>query len=353
MKFKSENLKLTRNFLGLNQKELAERLNISQALISQIENGTKPLNEEIVQALSPYVGERFFLQDQSHPNLRVHYRVSTTISKKITDAFEARLQVISNNIDKLLETVEIPENKIPMLDLEDFSFDVKYLANEVRTYLGFGREPIRNLVEKLEMNGVIIHFYNFDFVSEQNKTLDGVSFFVSGVPVILVNSKIQNSRKYFTIAHELGHIIMHLPENFILKNDRDLEKEANEFASELLAPSEIIKPELFNLSLDRLFYLKAKWNLSASAILYKAKDLTLTPDQYRRWVMKMSQYRKNEPNDITIERPALLRKIFEACTSVFGNLNELNSELGINKNIYNELYSTLQQETQTKLKIVF
>lgn len=355
MNYVNDNLKLVRNYLGLNQIELAEKLGISQALISQIENGVKPLTTDIIKELEPTFDDVFFKQKQSNPNLRVHYRVSSSIAKKITDAFEARLQIISNNIVSLLEIIDIPEFRLPEIDLEDFGLDAKYVASEIRSFIGAGNRPIEDLVVLLEKQGIIIHFYDYEFVSEQNKTLDGVSFIVSGVPVILVNNKIQNARKTFTIAHELGHIIMHLPQNIILSKHRDIEKEANEFASEFLVPASEIRSDLTNLSIEKLFMLKFKWKMSAAAILYKAKDLVLTQDQFKRWLQKMAPYRKHEPQDIEISKPVLLKRMFDVCADEMGGLNKLTREIGINQVVYKELYkvnlSDLERNTKMRLVI--
>lgn len=348
----AENITLARKYLGLNQKQFAETVNVSQALISQIENGLKVVPNEIIDALTPILGETFFYQKSSNPNLKVHYRVSSTIAKSILNSFEARIELISNNINALLETVDIPENRIPQLDLEDFELDAKYVANEVRTFLGLGRKPVGDLVNLLEKSGVVVHFYDFDFISEQNKTLDGVSFLMAGVPVILVNNKIQNARKYFTIAHELGHIVMHLPEDIIVTKNRDIEKEANEFASEFLVPTEAIREELYNISIDKLLMLKHKWKISAAALLYKAKEISLSYDQYRRWVQRTASWRKREPMDIEINKPLLLKTMLDVCKNEFDGANDLYLQLGINSHIFNDLYGDLYEKQTSKLKIV-
>lgn len=66
--------------------------------------------------------------------------------------------------------------------------------------------------------------------------------------IILVNSGIRNSqRKRFTLGHELGHFLLpnHGNEMWCSKDDISInsqvsiEREANEFASELLMPTEI------------------------------------------------------------------------------------------------------------------
>jgi Zn-dependent peptidase ImmA (M78 family) len=82
---------------------------------------------------------------------------------------------------------------------------------------------------------------------------DDVSGFLAwknGRPVIGVNGRHSQNRQRFTIAHEIGHIVLHpqlnlhIDDTFALKlrsdksrrGERDDEKEANIFAAELLMP---------------------------------------------------------------------------------------------------------------------
>lgn len=66
------------------------------------------------------------------------------------------------------------------------------------------------------------------------------------IAIIHINSNMDEKEQKFTCAHELGHLILHPKVNtpFLRKNtfysiDR-IEREANEFAVELLIPDEII-----------------------------------------------------------------------------------------------------------------
>ena len=351
--YNSETLKLARDYIGVSQKAFSQRLGVSQATLSNLEKGLKPLDEGLVQKLEKDFGRMFFSQNMSDPNLKVHYRASATVAKKYTDLFESRLILISNHLSKLLDFVEIPENKIPKLDLEDFNLDSKYLANEIRDYMKIGRRPIDDLVGLLEKHGVVIYFFEYDFISKQNKNFDGVSFYVDGTPVILINNKIQNARKVFTLAHELLHLIAHNHNDFFISKDRDIEKEANQFASEFLAPNSLLIEDFHRLTLEKLFELKAYWKISIGALLYSAKESVLSKDQYRRWVTRLAPYRKVEPNDFEISQPVILSRILNMVKELFGDLNSFYDELGISEKMYEELYSTLVEKNKSKLRIVF
>lgn len=73
---------------------------------------------------------------------------------------------------------------------------------------------------------------------------DGRSLIVEGRPLILVSRNKPIPRQRFTAAHELGHVLLgHVEEGGLRMNrepapgDNPLEREANVFASRLLAPA--------------------------------------------------------------------------------------------------------------------
>ena len=47
----NELLKLARHYKGLNQKQFAEQIGVTQAVLSNIESGVRPLTTEIIERL--------------------------------------------------------------------------------------------------------------------------------------------------------------------------------------------------------------------------------------------------------------------------------------------------------------
>ena len=109
--------------------------------------------------------------------------------------------------------------------------------------------------------GAQIRFSPFD------EELSGMIFVKDGVPVIGVNSLHHPNRQRFTIAHELGHLELHREEigstvhvdksfNVLMRNavsatGKDkLEREANQFAAELLMPQSAISDALAGKEFD-------------------------------------------------------------------------------------------------------
>lgn len=102
--------------------------------------------------------------------------------------------------------------------------------------LGISELPI-NTVKVCAELGIKLHYY------EPTDESDGMSLFIDGKPHIYVSSEVSPERRRFTIAHELGHIILGHVGKYELVNrepspgDNPIEQAANVFASRLLAPA--------------------------------------------------------------------------------------------------------------------
>ena len=103
--------------------------------------------------------------------------------------------------------------------------------------------------------------------------------------IITINSKIKYQPKLnFTIAHEIGHLIMHREISYLFSDTKQTlqqwlasgkhEIEANEFASELLMPSQLFREKIKGKKLD-LNLIKGTANYfgaSQTATFLKYKD---------------------------------------------------------------------------------
>ena len=151
--------------------------------------------------------------------------------------------------------------------------------------------------------GIVIPF---DF---ETNSIDAVSHWPPGVPpLFFVNKFIPTDRMRFTLCHELGHIIMHQK-----TPNPEIERQANEFASELLMPERDIRPYLVDISIDKLASLKPYWKVSMSALLKRSVDLNVITQRHGRTLwMQISQagYKVREPIELDLpnESPTLLKK---------------------------------------------
>jgi Zn-dependent peptidase ImmA (M78 family) len=113
-------------------------------------------------------------------------------------------------------------------------------------------------------------------------------------------------RLRFTLAHELGHLVLHsIPR-------ADMEAEADRFAAELLMPEADIRQHLRFLTVQALVLLKKIWRVSMGALLKRAQDLqTISARSAKGLWMYFSRngWRRREPvgYDLDPESPALLQ----------------------------------------------
>ena len=119
---------------------------------------------------------------------------------------------------------------------------------------------------------------------------DGYSAIVNGEPIIVINSlKRDNSARIrFTVAHELGHIVLGHVGVYELVNrepspyDNEIEQQANIFASRLLAPACVLwgcgvqSPEQI-IQLCDIRYQAAQFRWERIQVLYERNKFLTSP----------------------------------------------------------------------------
>ena len=121
--------------------------------------------------------------------------------------------------------------------------------------------------------------------------VSGLFVMKNGKPYILYNSIQSKNRTRFTIAHELGHYILHSyktplfidKKNKVLFRDNNsstgeilMEREANAFAAALLMPKNLIRKEVDNKLADVddiIQYLADKFQVSSQAMSFRLSNL--------------------------------------------------------------------------------
>lgn len=139
---------------------------------------------------------------------------------------------------------------------------------------------------------VLVKKLNIDIIPEKlDDDVSGLFVRIDDKPVISYN-KYENSlgRKRFTIAHELGHYILHSDKalfidktpkvmfrNSASSSGEDLqEREANHFAAALLMPIKLIKEEINNIPdniRNPIEYLAKKFKVSEQAMTFRLANL--------------------------------------------------------------------------------
>jgi Zn-dependent peptidase ImmA (M78 family) len=302
--------------------------------LSKIEQGllkpTKEIIEKYAESLS--FPESFFYQEENKtPISDFFYRKRLSISAKEKIRLEAQIDILRLLYDKLLKSVDIPAARFPSLGINN-NFSPSDIAGLAREFYSIGRGPLKTLISVLEKNGIAVIY-----IDVNSAKFDGMTVYTdSNYPLIILNKNMPNDRKRFTIAHELGHQIMHLPFRFefdlydrINKDPNTLEKEADMFASEFLLPEKDCRNELFNLSYQKLSDMKLYWKVSKKAIIYKAKTLGCIDERkYQNLLIELSKRgeRVKESFDVDLEEPKIFNQIFLSFTKELGYSNQQLAE---------------------------
>lgn len=319
-------LVIAREARGLTQSELGDRLGIAPETISRIENG---LRQPTGQQLSAFVASLEFVDDFFFLDERVrkfgsgciYHRKRKKASPSILRQLFATISIRRVQIGRLLQSAELENrNEFVRLDIEENGTPAD-IARMVRTIWKIPPGHIQNLTRLLEDAGGIVLRCDFG-----TRDIDAISQWVpDSPPVFLMNSRIPADRCRWTLAHELGHIIMHQ-----IPTER-MEEEADRFAAEFLTPEAEIKPYLQTVSLPYLANLKIRWRVSISSLIMRAAELkTISPRAKGQLFTQMSMrgWNVNEPVEIPPETPTLFDELVNFYTSDLGyTVSELSRML--------------------------
>jgi hypothetical protein len=235
------------------------------------------------------------------------YRAGTQVAYRQAQAY---VQVTQDLVRTLSGYVDFPVLDLPSVPTDPELADSvmpMMAAQYVRRVWGLGSDPIAHVLRAVEDHGICVVFAPFGHAS-----LDAHSVFSGELPLIVLNpTKGDYYRQRFDVAHELGHLVMHPDAE---PGNKVIEAQADAFAAELLAPSEVLLDEL-PTRMDgagwlKLKELKERWGVSMKVLLDKAYALgRLTEEGYRAGMKSLSRsgWKLLEPGAISgVEEPSLI-----------------------------------------------
>lgn len=322
--FNSDMLVLGRDARGLTQSDLSEIMGVGQGTLSKVETKMLPATDDFVATAVEALGyprEFFFEGGRPYGMPPFHYRRRKKLSAKALGKIVAEMNIRRLHLGKMMRSFDRKANGfIPEFDRDEYQAGRKApltpdeAARVVREMWMLPRGPIQNMVDLLEANGGIVIPCNFG-----TDLIDAMSQRIDGYPVLFfVNINAPADRLRHTLAHELGHMVLH---TINVKDDDLMEDEADAFAGAFLLPADEIRPQLRSFDLRQLANLKLYWKVSMAAIAVRADRLKLiTPYQSKMFWIEMSRlgYRKREPNEPPKEHPSLLRQMIAFHTKKLG-----------------------------------
>ena len=171
--------------------------------------------------------------------------------------------------------------------------------------------------------------------------------------LFFVNTYAPADRVRLTLAHELGHMVLHTIQ---FKDDDEMEREADEFAGAFLLPADEITLQLRRFDLRHLANLKSYWKVSMAAIAVRADRLRLiTPYQSKMFWIEMGKlgYRRREPNEPPPEPPRLLRQMIQHHQIRLGySRSDLARLLCLNEAEFDAMYGDDEPPKRPRLRLV-
>ena len=301
--------------------DLEKKISVTKQAISQYEKGIiAPKSEVLFQLVSVLKFPLDFFTEINNWTTKVEYTFFRSLSgvKKLDLNTEViKTEIIVRLYNFLNGYLKFPKLKLPTIDHENIT-DIEDITLMLRGFWGLNNDPIANIVDLLEHNGIIVSSLTTDSTKidafTQILKINGHHQFC----VVLGNHKQSMVRRNFDAAHELGHIILHSKLRNIkeLSNEefKELEVEANNFAVSFLLPKNDFFADLVNpTNIEAYLQLKEKWKVSISEMVMRAKQLDRVSSLQYKNLMKLISYKKwgkVEPYDDVwkVQRPQLFRK---------------------------------------------
>ncbi len=311
-----ERIKRARIAAGLSQREAAKRAGLSAMAISKFERGLAAPTSKTLLRLARALDTRteFFLRPDTVTVGKLEFRKRSSLRKKQLARIRAD---VLDQVERFLELLSIfPNDPVPAFevpgtvpDVVASLEDVEEAALAVRDAWLLGRNAIPCMADTIEKHGIIVLTTDVD----ESRKFDGLATKANGYPVIVVGASWPGDRQRFTMAHELGHLVL---EDRLGKG---IEEEAacDRFAGAFLAPRDAVLMELGSrrnrIEPRELYQLKHEYGLSMQAWVHRARDVgVITPRVAKILFRTFSHrgWRKQEPGEpYPSERPHMFEQL--------------------------------------------
>lgn len=328
--FDGRRLTQARALAGITKTELASRIGVTAAAIGQFESGSSSPRQANLDALAKALNVPTGFFNAGRPSLPLDTGAAHFRSLRSMPARD-RTKALATT-EQAWELIHCLERHVgfPDVDLPRVSADTKIsdAADRVRSSWNLTTGPIAHLVAHMESHGIVVVISPSDAFPQA----DAFSAYVSGRPVVISTMQRANNifRHRFTMAHELGHLVLH-PE--AIPGDTTQERQADAFAAAFLTPRHEIAAELpTRMDLTALTKLSLKWGVSVESLIMRMIEIGATsPTAARRAFQRLSSARAGAAADSALqypgEVPSALRQALRLAEEAGVSIREIAQEL--------------------------
>lgn len=331
-----ERIRQARELRRFTQTELAEQLGTHQENLAAMESGRRAADvvaDRLPWATGLPLG--FFERPvaDSFPLGSLLFRARKAVPKRDRAEVHRWGQLLLEIHDDLAVGLNLPSSTIP----QGLQASPVQAAQLTRSALGLGPStPINLLISVLEKHGVVVLG-----LPTAVPGCSGYSVWVDNRPVIAIAPDQPGDRLRWTIAHELGHLVVHR----VLRGDPgNLDAEADAFAAEFMTPRDSMIEEFrLGVAFQDLCDLKLRWGVSIQSLARRAREVgALSESQYYGTFTRLarlgySRTREPEAYDVAREKPRLLRQLAERRFGVPVRVDLLAQHVGLNSTIIEQV----------------
>ncbi|HRU38382.1 MAG TPA: helix-turn-helix domain-containing protein [Candidatus Goldiibacteriota bacterium] len=279
-------IKRYRELIGLTQEQLADKAGITRPAYNSIENGKSEPRASNLYKIAKALGRK--MQDLLEPIpeiAEVRFRCRKCKSKKEMASREKILSEVKiwlNNFCRLEEIMGDKKTFNFSLTAKEAADPIK-AASKAREFFKLdAKSPINDMCGLVESAGIRLYFFDSDL-----DKLFGLSLIHENkYPAIAVNinKDVNIERRIFTVAHELGHLLMH-KESFNVNESIEIKEQ--EDAADLFAGHFLMPDSAFDMKwdenrgihwVDNVLEIKRYFRVSYKTVLRRMLDKRMVDD---------------------------------------------------------------------------
>ncbi len=244
------------NAVQIDINQLSTELKIAQKTLEQAMESKEVFSVNQLEKIANYFKRNllFFLESEAPQEDEIYSLQFRTINNQ-RPIHSPKLRSFVEQVEKqrhvylgLLEDLGEAVNNNWYPDDLNLNEDTKSISANIREWLGLAVSDnfsnIRDAVERKGIMVIVSNGYNGKWQIDKKNPIRGFSLYYDVLPIIVIKKQASLGAQTFTLMHEFAHLLLH--RESAIDNDEDFynyqgkEKEANEFAGNLLIPDDFL-----------------------------------------------------------------------------------------------------------------
>lgn len=350
-RFEPARLTQARVRAGMSKTELAATVGVSAAAVGQYEAGVNSPRQDVIAELAKALEVRpdFFAVGRPLARLdNVHAHFRSLRSARVSDRQKAlaTASLVWELTFALERHVKLPDVDLPTVGSGSSPAEA---AAMLRQHWTLPDGPVKHLVATAESHGIVVALRPQGEID----AVDAFSVVIVDRPIVITTPRRTENvfRHRFSIAHELGHLLLHADST---EYSATAEREADEFAAAFLTPAASMDAALpQRLDLAALDRLGRTWGVSPHSLILRMVERGRTTESSQRRAFQRLRIVDDPGADPTSaypgEVPTLLKKAAELAGQYGAGVPALAQTLKVSPRIVRDLLGEAVQRPVLRL----